>query len=329
MKKVIVFDVENVLFNVKNVEKRLSDGEKKIEEMSEFGKREEKKKMDGYLRGSLKKCRMYEGVRENVERLMGLRKSLEGRLKVFVVSGFGRELVWSMLSENGIEVDGVYGNVGKIIEEWGFEREDVVYFSGSVKRWCEGDVMKVKNVMCGWGKGFEEGMKSIDGMWKEMGVKVRVVGEEKEEENSRNMEEKTGESFSEIDEIKLTKENIGDYRDIEVVGVSYRSCGGMGSDPGAVWIMDSEGRNLGFNMATDGIEMEDAESAIPSLKLQGPFAIWYYLGMGDCLTVDLYKWREYEKKNLPVIDDSCYAGWKSTVEDLFEKAAAGEVKDWD
>ena len=53
MKKIIVFDVENVLFNVKNVEKRVDDRKKLMEGMSDFDRREEMKKMDNYMKGSI------------------------------------------------------------------------------------------------------------------------------------------------------------------------------------------------------------------------------------------------------------------------------------
>lgn len=345
MKNVVVFDVENVMFNVKNVEKWLKGSEERLEKMNdverekefeskeefkwwnEFERAEEFKRRERYLKGSLRKCRMCEGMKENMERLMGLRKVLDGRLKVFVVSGFGSELVWRLLGDNGIVVDGVYGSIGKIMGDYGYESKDVVYFSGSERRWCEGDVMKVNNVFCGWGNGFAEGLMSVDGIWKEIGVKVNFAGERGDVDSSEKSGEMVVENAGDISDIKLNKDNIGEYGDIDVVGVIYRSSAGMSSDPGSVWMMDSEGRDLGFNMSEDGIKMEDAEEAIPSLKLQGPFAVWQYLGMGDCLTVDLYKWREYEKKNHLVRENSCYTGWMSTVEELFRLAAEGKVFD--
>ena len=76
------------------------------------------------------------------------------------------------------------------MEECGYESDDVVYFSGSERRWCEGDVMKVNNVLCSWGKGFEEGMKSVDGMWKEIGVKVSFTGEKGDENCSEEIGDK-------------------------------------------------------------------------------------------------------------------------------------------
>ena len=64
MKKVIVFDVENVLFNVKNVEKWIKSSDERMEGMNGFERMEEMKKRESYLKGSLMKCRMFDGVKE-------------------------------------------------------------------------------------------------------------------------------------------------------------------------------------------------------------------------------------------------------------------------
>lgn len=324
MKRVVVFDVENVLFNVKYVEKWLKGSDERMEGVSEFERMEELRRRGEYLRGSVVKMRMLDGVKANVERLMVLKRL--GRLSVYVVSEFRRELVWRLLEENGMEVNGIYESVGKMMEESGCERDEVVYFSGSEKRWCEGEMENVNNVLCGWGKGFEEGMRSMDGMWREIGVKVKGIEEEKEEvEAPAANEGMPAENVEKDGDIMLNRENIGEYGDVEAVAMLYRSSGGMSANPGCVWIMDAEGRDLGFNMDEDGMELEDAMEAIPSLGFNGPFAVGGNLGAGDCLTVDLYRWKAYEKKNLPEREDSCYHKWKYSVDKLFEMAAAGEI----
>lgn len=319
MKKVIVFDVEKVLFNVKNVEKWLKGSDERLNGVSEFERVEELKKRESYLKGSVKKCRMYEGVKENVERLVCLRKSMEGRMKVFVVSKFGRRDVWNLLSENGIEVDGVYGSVGKMIDEWGIDERSVVYFCGE-KGWYEGESRNVRSVFCKWGyEGVDVGMEKMDGMWREMGVRFGVEddkGGDKEECSGGDHEVKENDAEGKK-EVRLDKDNISEFKDIDVVGCLYRSPAGMSSDPGAVWIMDSEGRDIGFNQYDDGMDIEDAIKEIPSLAMNGLFSQVLYLGMGDSLSVDLYKWRRYERLGLPVREGSCYEGWKTAVEDMF------------
>lgn len=180
MKKIIVFDVENVLFNVKNVEKRVDDRKKLMEGMSDFDRREEMKKMDNYMKGSIVKSRMEKGVKDEMERLEGLKRVMKG-VRLYVVSRYGREIVGKLLMNNGIVVDGIYGSVNKIIENEGFEGKDVIYFNyGGFN--CE--VTGIKNVLCKWGGKYDDlaGIDNMGDIWSEIGLKVVEKNDLKQKE---------------------------------------------------------------------------------------------------------------------------------------------------
>lgn len=148
MKKVVVIRVENVMVGMKNVEM----WEKKNEGCEDYGKKREE-----YLKGSFVKLKLKSGLGEELERLMSLRRRMEG-MRLYVVSDFGRSLVWRLLENLGIGVDGVFGSVGKVLEEYGVERENVVVFgSGDDVKVCE-----------------ELGMKGVEGlesMWEGIGLR--------------------------------------------------------------------------------------------------------------------------------------------------------------
>lgn len=179
MRKFVVFDVENVLFNVVNVEKWLKGSEERFLEGSKFEKMEELRRREEYLKGSFVKCKMFEGVRENLRMLMSLRKS--GRVKVFVLSSFKNELVERLLGLNEVSFDGFFKDLDGLFKSEDVEKEKVVYFSGNVENLERGREKEVKSVACLWGKKFEkgvEGIKSFEGIFSEMGLKK--AGEDRE-----------------------------------------------------------------------------------------------------------------------------------------------------
>lgn len=140
--------VENVMVGMKNVEM----WEKKNEGCEDFGKKREE-----YLKGSFVKLKLKSGLCEEMERLMSMRRRLEG-MRVYVVSDYGRSLVWRLLENLGVGVDGVFGSVGKVLDEYGVEKDDVVMFGS------EDDVLKCEELGV-------KGVVGLDDMWKEMGLR--------------------------------------------------------------------------------------------------------------------------------------------------------------
>lgn len=118
MKKVVVMRVENVMVSMKNVEM----WEKKNEGCMDYGKKREE-----YLKGSFVKLKLKSGLGEDLERLRFLRRRMEG-MRLYVVSGYERSLVGRLLENLGIGVDGMFGSVGKVLDEYGVDKENVVVF---------------------------------------------------------------------------------------------------------------------------------------------------------------------------------------------------------
>jgi len=131
----------------------------------------EKTKMNSYRKGSVLKLKMYGGVKEDLDRLRSLRKSIVD-LKMYVVSDLERDVVRKLLKNNGIEVDGVKGSLEGVIEDCG-RKEDIVVFSGDEKVKDKCDELGVKGVICKWSGKVDEGVKgmyNMDEMWKEIGL---------------------------------------------------------------------------------------------------------------------------------------------------------------
>lgn len=206
MKNVVVFEVENVLFDVKNVEMRvekkmevcekemkelvkkkvdeyldgsLEGGEffkwvDEVKEIIEKYRREMKMKLDECVKGSLVRCKLYDGVDEEMDRLKELRKMK--RVKVFVVSRYKREFVWKLLESVGMEVDGVYGSVGNMMREWALDKSDVVCFVGDENGKRMSEENGVKGMICKWGEKFgneEVGLVNVKDIWGGIGLRVR------------------------------------------------------------------------------------------------------------------------------------------------------------
>lgn len=204
MKNVIVFDVENVLFNVNYVKGCLRRRDEKMGEMDEFKRSYGERSREKYLDESYKKVRLYKKIKDSVKDLMEIRGRFGGKIKLYVISEFKNEWVWKLMKLNGISVDGIYSNIEKCNEEVGFEGKDVVYLSGLKERVEEGKKIGVNSVLCKWGNKNvrkEEGIENGEDLLRSVGI-IKVDNEKKEEgvdlENNGNEVEEKSESNSEI-----------------------------------------------------------------------------------------------------------------------------------
>jgi len=185
MKNVLVFDVENVLFNVNYVKGALRRRDENLIVMDEFEKSYGERSREKYLDESFKKVKLYKKVREGVKDLIEIKRRMGGKVKVYVVSEFKNEWVWRLMRVNGMSVDGVFGSIEKFKKEVDIEGKDVVYFSGVVERVNNGEEIGVKSVLCKWGKKYGkrvEGICEEDEMLREIGIRKNVENNEKKEE---------------------------------------------------------------------------------------------------------------------------------------------------
>ena len=124
--------------------------------------------------------------------------------------------------------------------------------------------------------------------------------------------------------IELQKSNFKDYLPINMIAFSYANGGAQG-EPGAILIVDTDGRTFHLNYAYGDLSKDEVYEICPPLKENSPEKDpegWHKInmGMGNTLFVSKSILQQFKEETKDIHrPDGYYLTWKKVVLNIIKK----------